>query len=84
MLKETPKEAFKDFFLYCYNLEMKNSRIVTHVKTNYDNKFEYFFMVIVCAIILLIFVILIFDLMTNPLKYCVGSYIYEKYVIIHV
>nr|KAJ0195427.1 hypothetical protein LSAT_V11C700353820 [Lactuca sativa] len=49
LLRWTPKESLERFPLYCYNLEKKNPWTVTHIKICYDNKCEYFFIVITCA-----------------------------------
>nr|KAJ0221395.1 hypothetical protein LSAT_V11C200099080 [Lactuca sativa] len=44
------KESFLRLPIYCYNLEKKNLGAVSHIKTSDENKFEYFFMAIVCTV----------------------------------
>nr|KAJ0193078.1 hypothetical protein LSAT_V11C800406530 [Lactuca sativa] len=50
LLRGTHEEGFQRQLLYCCNLEKKNLGAVTHIKMSDDNKFEYFFIAIGCAV----------------------------------
>nr|KAJ0198909.1 hypothetical protein LSAT_V11C600330620 [Lactuca sativa] len=50
LLRRTPEESFLRLPIYCYNLQKKNLGMVTHIETNDDNKFEYFFMTTGCVV----------------------------------
>ncbi|XP_044461839.1 uncharacterized protein LOC123193118 [Mangifera indica] len=49
-IRSSPEESFRQLPIYCYNLEQKNSGIVTHIDTNMDNRFHFVFMALGCSI----------------------------------
>nr|KAJ0193164.1 hypothetical protein LSAT_V11C800404720 [Lactuca sativa] len=61
MLRVTLRKSFQRIHLYCYNFERNNLETVTHIKTSYDNQFEYFFMSIVRVCQTCLFPIIIID-----------------------
>lgn len=65
------KETFLRIPLYCYSLENKDPTMVSHINTDDNNQFKYFFVAIDCTIRILcthfLHVIKFWDLITTIL-----------------